>query len=481
MKMEGSMAGKRAVLLTLALLMGLLCLTGCGTSGSARYELGLEYLALKEYDMALQEFQALGEYEDAGKFVLYIKALMALEEGELDKAQVDFENLEDFKSSGLYIRYIEARRLEEEACYEEAQEAYHGLGSFRDSIKRMESATAMIPRKAYDAARELMAKGDYSTAREAFLALGAYQDSPRQAEYCQQALLSKEYQAAQGLLKDKDYTGALEAFVALGSYRDSVLQADNCRKSLYETAQAAEQKGDFGKVQEVIALYEALEGYEDAKAKADALRKQYDINLSLRGYQKDYQYISLGTYPQSKTGEKQPILWRVLSVENGTALLLSDKILDVSALEKGETFGGYQNSTLYGFLNGAFLQEAFSDTERTALKTDGVLGKVFLLSKEQVQNPAFGFADDKSRECQSTEYALLKSLHASTTGAGWWWLSTRGTEENCQAIVYYNGMVYGPGLRVADEKTGVRPAVTVNLTQLFLAAGSGTLKDPYKQ
>ena len=481
MKKEGFGNRKKAIAFLALMLAGLMLLSGCSRSADTRYMYAQELLAMGEYEAALYEFEALGEYWDSGKLVLYVSGLMALESGDYSLAQTNFENLGDFKNSELYYRYVEAKHLEQEEDYPAAQNAYQALGSFRDSVRRMESCTAMIPQKAYEAAQALYAAGEYQKAMEGFLALNSYSDSRQRAEACQQAILSQEYQAAQNLFKRKDYAGALEMFAVLGSYRDSAMLADNCRLELYKAAEAAQKAGGFEKVQEAIAMYEALDTYADAARRAQDLRGRYDINLKLRGYQEGWQYVALGTYPQEAGGGKSPILWRVLSVENGTALLLSDKILDAAAMETGTSFSGYPGSSLQTFLNGAFSTEAFSTSEQAAILPNGTQGKVFLLAKEDTLDPALGFSGDADRQCQGTAYALAKGLHASTSGSGWWWVNTPGTGQNCQAIVYYNGAVYSPGLRFDDAQTGVRPAIRLKLDTLFFTKGTGTSSDPFRE
>ena len=50
----------------------------------------------------------------------------------------------------------------------------------------------------------------------------------------------------------------------------------------------------------------------------------------LRGFDGSYQYVAFGNYPHTKEGETQPIVWRVLQVQDGVAYLLSDQIIDLA-------------------------------------------------------------------------------------------------------------------------------------------------------
>ena len=52
--------------------------------------------------------------------------------------------------------------------------------------------------------------------------------------------------------------------------------------------------------------------------------------IPIRGWNKEqgYVYLTLGTFPQTKEGERLPILWRVVTVEDGRAYLLSEYVLE---------------------------------------------------------------------------------------------------------------------------------------------------------
>ena len=52
----------------------------------------------------------------------------------------------------------------------------------------------------------------------------------------------------------------------------------------------------------------------------------------LRGYVKGegYQYVTLGSYPYGADGTPAPVLWRILEVKDGQALLLTEYVVDVS-------------------------------------------------------------------------------------------------------------------------------------------------------
>lgn len=53
-------------------------------------------------------------------------------------------------------------------------------------------------------------------------------------------------------------------------------------------------------------------------------------DVALRGYdaKSGYVYVTLGQCPQDADGGVEPIVWRVLSVEDGRAYLLSEYVLE---------------------------------------------------------------------------------------------------------------------------------------------------------
>ena len=135
--------------------------------------------------------------------------------------------------------------------------------------------------------------------------------------------------------------------------------------------------------------------------------------------------VYFGNYPQSDvTGQKkEPIKWRVLSVEGDDAFLVADKNLDAQRYNNTYVDVTWETSTIRSWLNGYgkgsnvcemdyssenFLNRAFTASEQNAIKTSTVvnadnsrygteggkdtLDKIFLLSYDEVMNPAYGFS-----------------------------------------------------------------------------------------
>ena len=187
--------------------------------------------------------------------------------------------------------------------------------------------------------------------------------------------------------------------------------------------------------------------------------------------------------------EKEPIRWRVLSVENGEMFLLSDKNLDCKKYD--EEYGDEWNTcTLRTWLNTDFLDEAFSDVEQSAISisTTGneTQDKVFLLSVDEAKNTDYGFVTSETENSTfDTRMAVntgFTQAHGATTAwfskAGWWWLRTSGISRNTAGYVYYNGRIDSDGNEVYGNEVNVdtgavRPALKLSISSpLYSYAGT---------
>jgi len=183
----------------------------------------------------------------------------------------------------------------------------------------------------------------------------------------------------------------------------------------------------------------------------------------------------------------EPIKWRVLKVEDGKALLLSDAALD------GKTFSTYNstqpnqiNNSVYllSWLNGVnsysnnnFVDCAFTDSEKEAISEK----KVFLLNDTDLYNTeiatSYGFSTgsaikDPARRCKPTDYARAMGVQKSYGYCRWWTKSTNTNSSGVQYVVTVltQGEVYTSG-NTGDQSTGVRVAIELDLTKVSLNVG----------
>ena len=182
----------------------------------------------------------------------------------------------------------------------------------------------------------------------------------------------------------------------------------------------------------------------------------------------------------------EPIKWRVLQSENGEAFLLSDVILDKQLYNENDKYVTWEKSSLRTWLNGEFINRAFSDEEKEKINITEIVNqdnpdygteggnntsdKIFLLSlsevSEQQDGEKYGFLDDEIRACGKSDF--------SKTGS-WWWLRSPGSYSLDAAEVNDDGWVGRNGSRVDSSYGGVRPALHLNLSSSNLFSYAGTV------
>ena len=198
-----------------------------------------------------------------------------------------------------------------------------------------------------------------------------------------------------------------------------------------------------------------------------------------------------------------PIKWRILSTNDSSVLVLSEYILDASCFYSeddeirtidGQTVypNNYKYSDIRNFLNGEFLNKAFTMNQQNTLLTtevdnsagttyslsneyvcENTYDKIYLLSYHDIINTNYGFCSDKNcydpvRQAKTTDYA-------KATGV-WWTVYIDNVNRNdyccwllrspnCFYIhdsltVNQNGFIdiYGYNVGIID---GVRPAATL--------------------
>lgn len=234
----------------------------------------------------------------------------------------------------------------------------------------------------------------------------------------------------------------------------------------------------------------------------------------LRGYDKKqgYQYIQLGEFPQDADGTVRPILWRVLSVDETQAYLLSEFVLFNNRVHPDDkeyiAFDAAFNQTeMFTLLNGpfegdpippeeqeklkakerlgrvhiaeiCFKDEAFTQAEQEMLVTDEELGMVFLASADDLKNSAMGFTGAKQRQAWGTEYALANGLFQYQNGTSPYW-----TRSQSQSHAYGTRCTKVDGnlgyIRCVVMNEGCRPAIRLSLEAFNPVGGSGTQEDPF--
>ena len=163
----------------------------------------------------------------------------------------------------------------------------------------------------------------------------------------------------------------------------------------------------------------------------------------------------------------EPIRWRILSEENGEALILCDSIIEKTKFQssyysigsfyytkangapEGTYANNYEYSEVRAWLNSTFLENTFSEEEQAKILTtlvdnsvastgytsnpyacNDTNDKIFLLSAAEVMSSDYGFSSstgsDKARYMVLSDYARALGLYMGTSssyyGNGYWWL-----------------------------------------------------------
>nr|MBR4279937.1 hypothetical protein [Clostridia bacterium] len=217
---------------------------------------------------------------------------------------------------------------------------------------------------------------------------------------------------------------------------------------------------------------------------------------TLRGYDKKegYVYLTFGTFPQTEEGERLPIVWRVLQVEDGRAYILSEKVLEARRIHgdykeyankptntKAPGFDGdFTQTEMHQYLNGEFM-ENFTAGELALLAPDETWGSFTLLSSDELKDASMGFSKDSDRKAWGTEYATTHGLFVYGSARGNhspYWSRTQSTSntQGARCIKSKGELGY---INVITEDEGMRPACWLDMEKVVIASGSGTLEDPY--
>ena len=231
-----------------------------------------------------------------------------------------------------------------------------------------------------------------------------------------------------------------------------------------------------------------------------------DASGSDNSYQDDNGYLTGTVY----WFRYEPLTWRILKEEGGTALLLCESIIDAQAYQNeyvydsdtnqyyttanGAPDGTYANnyaySTIRAWLNETFYETAFTEMQQQIILmttvdngADSMAGtgdayicedtqdKVFLLSIAELTTQEYGFvADfddlDVAKRKKATDYAQAQGAAVATNmylgfrDTGYWWLCSSGYKSHCVFDIYPEGCT-SDNERVDFVFEGVVPALWI--------------------
>ena len=433
------------------------------------YDLAEKSLQEAKSLSAAQIFEILAargykDSENRMKDSLHAYAIAEMEKGEYSTAEytlraLKFENYAPAEETLKECLYRWAIQNASSGDYAAAYSQFTGLQDYKESRAR-----AKEYEEKYAAAVTLLLEGNYDDAYTAFTGLKNYSDS---AEKAQESI----YQKGLSLLVNKQYDQAAEVFASLGAYSDSV---EMVKESAYQKGKAL---ADSQRYAEAAAILIGIKDYKDtasliagnvglSSAAAAELDRKFTVG----------NVVVFGRYEQddNQGNGKEPVQWRVLKREGQKALLISEMNLDSQPYNKEWTSVTWETCTLRTWLNGPFLNAAFTRTQQGAILTTAVKNEdnpsfgtdggrdtsdqVFLLSIAEAEKL---FSRDEDRAVKNTAYAKAQGAY-DNDGAGWWWLRSPGDFQNNAAYVFTDGSVYRDGGDVNFD-LAVRPALWLDL------------------
>ena len=188
----------------------------------------------------------------------------------------------------------------------------------------------------------------------------------------------------------------------------------------------------------------------------------------------EWDTVSFGKY------DNKEITWRVLDISGNDAYLISDLVLTDKAYNEEYTSITWKDSSLRKWLNEDFYNDSFTESEKNMIKTttvlnnddtyygtaggDDTLDKVFLLSREDINQSKYGFPE---KYCTKSDTRVAFNTEGKEMA---WWLRSPGSDTNEASEVHKNGYV-GATSGYADDSfegvsrdyIGVRPALHIDL------------------
>ena len=163
--------------------------------------------------------------------------------------------------------------------------------------------------------------------------------------------------------------------------------------------------------------------------------------------------VTFGSY------QNVPIRWRVIDQRGRMRMLLAEDAVARQPYHGTPTDTSWQACDLRKWLNGPFLEAAFTPAERA---------KITAVRVENPRNPQYyanaGLSTmDRAYVLSMPEAEKYLPADADRALGAWWWLRTPGSNLFSAVAVYDDGSLYEFGIHVHYENGGVRPVVWVLL------------------
>ena len=216
-----------------------------------------------------------------------------------------------------------------------------------------------------------------------------------------------------------------------------------------------------------------------------AIRPAMWLNLSAHGSPvaaadaQSGDIVVFGRYEQNGDASDgpEPVEWLVLTREDDRILAVSRYALDSQPYSAGKSSATWESCSLRSWLNGDFLNAAFTEEEREKIPAAAVPAdrnpvyrtnpgkdtedRIFLLSFQELVRYCYSY---ERRQATPTAYALERGCKADS---GWdsclWWLRSPGEGTGNAVVVAPAGFALPAGHDIRSENHAVRPALWITL------------------
>lgn len=461
--------------------------------GAMYYQRGVEALRLGEYDKARTVFKQAGSFADAATRIYeayYLEAEALLKSGEYAAASASFQNAGSYQDAASRVGepyYVQGQKLQAEGKLEEASAAYKEAGQYQD-------AAALAVQLSYSAAEKKLQSGDHAGAYKAYVKAGVNKETRQKLleifylmaeKYISAGQndkatayyeLAGEYAGAQEKLKAAYYAkaqaaeaagktqDAIDIYKSVGSYQDA---QDKWQKLTYNLAK---QKVSSQKYDEAYALFDTIRGYSDVD-------NRLSVNTGLKNAAKKAQAAALvkgistgdtftfGNYVLVDSGnsKKQPVQWQVLRKDGSKILLVSKYVVDKKPYNSSNNKSiNWSNCTLRTWLNGTFMQNAFTQSERNTIVSNSNSSQSVNSSYIKTNDKVFLLTYNETQNYISQDNRIAKTAKGVKVNT---WTRDRYTRLTASSHAY--GVIVGSGGSSGYDKVTVqyylRPAMWVNL------------------
>lgn len=238
----------------------------------------------------------------------------------------------------------------------------------------------------------------------------------------------------------------------------------------------------------IILLLSITTGHIPVVAGADAQNSSLSNPSIDKNGVTTWDCIYFGNYLPIGGESKEPMKWRVLSVDGSNAFLMADRVLAersylaIEDIGEEEPVFTWETCALRRWLNQDFYQSAFSQEEQAAVLTSTVVNednadtgtdggndtedKIYLLSVKEAGKAEYGFDTDLDKESETREQENYSSG---------WWLRTPCAGD-CAALVDGWGVVNRTQGTFMSGKRGVRPVLHLNLDNTSVWSKADSVK-----